>query len=366
MPASRRAVRASRSTKKPHWRLPVWRETDAGSANPRFAVATTAGKDVWVWLESEDDSHQSGWLEFGPLPTMTPDAIAGLVYLEDPLTPLLVAIQGQNLWVRLWSAAPSPALPWLFNATSDPASRNAQSAGSNSRRGATRDDHRKRSRWRGGRQRAVYRPTRRHVYSTGPTDADFDVEPVAVLNAPNDRVIAYAQTLLNAIVMVREGEPDVTIQLKETDAKVMGLEVFLDAGDSLQFLASVVHSSGSYTLAWAPTTLGAATDLVAHRNPDCDGREPRRRPDDVRRTGRDSRRQGDLLAAPFDVTASVQETAVPILGGIVLAVVGAGTPAERSSGPRRRRRRGCAPSPITGRRRAERSSTQLPAPFRPP
>lgn len=106
--------------KQPRWRVPVWREADAGSANPRFAVATTAGKDVWVWLEREDDSHKSGWAEFGPLPTTASDAIAGLVYLAGAVGSLLVALQGQNLWIREWTAiSPPNVADWAPVATTD-------------------------------------------------------------------------------------------------------------------------------------------------------------------------------------------------------------------------------------------------------
>jgi len=306
--------------KEPRYRLPVWRETDAASANPRFAVATIAGKDVWVWLEREDNSHQSGWVEFGPLPTTTSDAVASLVYLSDPLAPLLVAVQGQNLWIREWTEAQPPVLPWAFAPTTDPAPVTLKAlvpildlaglvtSAANDLVGVSDGNE-------------LYTVTLGGACtSLGPTDADFDVPPIAVLNAPNDLIVVYAQTGLNAIVVVREGQPDVTITLTELDASVAGLEAFLDGASQVEFLASVVHASGSYTLTWAPTTGGTAPILSRTDIPAAAG-TPGGAPTLIDKRIVVPGDQANLLAASFDVANTIQQTAT-ILGGIVLPASG--------------------------------------------
>jgi hypothetical protein len=95
----------------PSWRLPTWSDKDPAFGNrPRFAVATTAGNDIWIWLEDEADEYQSGWLAYGSIQdslVANPTPIAGLVFLAGPPSTQLFALRDQQLWVSDWPGTPN-------------------------------------------------------------------------------------------------------------------------------------------------------------------------------------------------------------------------------------------------------------------
>lgn len=104
IPSTAAAVSLDRA---PMWRLPVW--TPPGSTD--FRVAVAAGSHIWVWAESAADATKSGWIDYGvlpPLDTATPK-VSALVYLDDPGTPLLVALYGGGLATK---NALTPTAEW--------------------------------------------------------------------------------------------------------------------------------------------------------------------------------------------------------------------------------------------------------------
>jgi hypothetical protein len=92
---------------KPTWRLPIWIVPDAIlNLAVDFRVAVAAGSHIWVWGESALNQTQSGWIDFGD--TNATASIDALVYLDDPLSPQLVALHDGVLSLR----ATAPGSAW--------------------------------------------------------------------------------------------------------------------------------------------------------------------------------------------------------------------------------------------------------------
>jgi hypothetical protein len=262
----------------PAWRLPVWSEPDLGLfgvLGAGFLVSVTAGDAVWVWREVAIAPALSGWIPFGSIPaTPTPavTGVSGLVFLDDPNAPQMVALRNYQMAVRQWrpegpkwNAVPTEdgmgttiRLEAIVPVLSVKAGVLVTSV-ANGMVGVSSDN----------KLYTVdlifdplHHPLAGLCTQLTPTSVDIDVRPVAVrLSTGGPLVVALAKTSLRELVTSHSDNGDVAVAL-EADARVLGIDAVLSTAGDLNFIASVQLGGGGYLASWMPHTAVGGTIRV--------------------------------------------------------------------------------------------------------